>query len=74
MLQHERHVALGRAPVRDVGAADGDLARGRLLEPGDQPQRRRLAGAGLAEQHEELAVVDVEVEVLQRAWLRRMSW
>ena len=66
LLQHQRHVALGRAPVGDVDAVDEDLAGGRLLQPGDQAQRRRLAGAGLAEQHEELAVGDVEVEVLQR--------
>ena len=68
LLQHQRHVALGRTPVADVGAVDEDLSVGRLFEPGDQAQRRRLAGAGLAEQHEELAVADVEVEVAQRAW------
>ena len=66
LLQHQRHVALGSAPVGDVDAVDEDLAGGRLLQSGDQAQRRRLAGAGLAEQHEELAVGDVEVEVLQR--------
>ena len=66
LLQHQRHVALGRAPVGDVDAVDEDLALGRLFEPGDQAQRRGLAGAGLAEQDEELAVGDVEVEVGQR--------
>ena len=38
-----------------------------LLEPGDHAQRRRLAAAGGADEHEELAVGDVEVEV-------RMPW
>ena len=66
LLQHQSHVALGRAPIGNIDAVDEHLARGRLLEPGDQAQRRRLAGAGLAEQHEELAVGDVEIEVLQR--------
>ena len=39
---------------------------GRLLEPGDQPQGRRLAAAGRAEQREERAGRDGEVEVLDR--------
>ena len=66
MLQHQRHVALGRTPSGDIDAVDEDLPIGRLVETGDQPQRRRLAGAGLAEQHEELAVGDLEVEARQR--------
>ena len=66
LLQHQRHVALGRAPVGDVDAVDEYLALGRLLQAGDQAQRRRLAGAGLAEQHEELAVGDVEIEPVKR--------
>ena len=35
-----------------------------LLEPGDHPQRRRLAAARRAEQREELAAADLEVEVV----------
>src|SRR5262249_23752362 len=38
----------------------------RLFETGNQPQRRRLAGAGGAEQHDELAVRHVEVEIAHR--------
>ena len=50
----------------DVVAVDQDLARGRLLEAGDHPQRRRLAAAGRAEQGEELALRDLEVELAHR--------
>ena len=38
--------------------------RGRLLEPGDHPQHRRLARATRAEHREELPVVDREVHVV----------
>ena len=45
LLQHQRDVALGCAPVGDVDAVDEDLARCRLLQPGDQPERGGLARA-----------------------------
>ena len=68
----EERVALkdgvGRALVRrqpgDVVAVDQDLALVRLLEAGDHPQRRRLAAAARAEHREELALGDVEVDVV----------
>ena len=56
LLEHHRHVALRRGLAHHVAAADGDAARVRRLEPGDQPQRRGLAGAGRPEQHHEGAV------------------
>src|SRR5207248_2159230 len=39
-------------------------AGGRLLEPADHPQRRRLAAPGRAEQGEEVPVVDLERDVV----------
>ena len=44
--------------------ADQDAAGGHRLQPGDHAQRRGLAAARGAEQHQELAVRDVEVEAL----------
>ena len=38
--------------------------RGDGLEPGDHAQQRRLAAAGGADQHAELAVADLEVDAL----------
>ena len=64
MLEDEGDVARRRLDLRDVVAADDDRARVGLLEPGDEAQRRRLAGAGRPEQHDELAVGDREIEVV----------
>jgi hypothetical protein len=47
-------------------AADPDRPRGDHLQPGDHPQRRRLAAAGRADEDHELPVGDREVEVGDR--------
>jgi hypothetical protein len=52
-LEHRVHRPLVRLAVRDVEVAEVDRTLGRLLEPGDHAQRRRLAAAGGAEQREE---------------------
>ena len=39
------------------------VPRGRVLEAGDQPQQRGLAAARRADEDDELAVLDVEVDV-----------
>ena len=59
-LEHEGDVALGCALEGDVLAVEQDFSRGRQLEPGDHPERRRLAAAGGPEHDEELAVLDGE--------------
>jgi len=51
-------------PVEDL--IEQDLARGRLFEPGDQPQGGGLAAAGRAEQGEELAAGHGQVDVVDR--------
>ena len=55
--------ALGRGV--DEAPADLDLARGRPLQPRDRAQRRGLAAAGRAEQREQLALRDLERDVLR---------
>ena len=50
--------------VVDHALADLDRAARDVLEPGDHAQRRRLAAARGPDQHDELAVFDVEVEVV----------
>ena len=59
-LEHHGDVAVARIRRRDVLAVDEDPAGGRRVEAGENPQRRALAGAGRAEQREELAGLDLE--------------
>jgi hypothetical protein len=66
VLEHHGHVAVLRRHVVDHLAVDRDLAGADLLEPGDHPQRRRLAAAGRADQHHEFLVGDVEVDAAHR--------
>ena len=45
-------------------AGDDDVARGRALEAGDHAQRRRLAAARRAEQADDLARRDRQIDVV----------
>src|SRR5205823_12659323 len=71
-LEDHPEVALVRrevdppAGVEEDPVAEGDLSFLGRLEPGDAAQRRRLPAPRRAEEHEELAGVDVEVEVVDR--------
>ena len=47
-----------------VLAVDQDLPAGDVLQPGDQAQQRGLAAAGRADEDHELAVLDVEIGIL----------
>ena len=62
-LEHEGDVALLRRQLVHPPAVDADVARVDALQPGDGAQRRRLAAARRPEQHDELAVPDVQVEL-----------
>ena len=66
VLEDHRDVAVLRRLVVDLLAADRQLAGGDVLEPGDHPQRRRLAAARGADEDHELAVLDREVHLLDR--------
>ncbi|KGC93057.1 hypothetical protein DO71_5700 [Burkholderia pseudomallei] len=68
VLEHHPDAALfDRQRGHVVGAERDRAARIGRIEPGDQAQRRRLAAAGRAEQHERLARADREIERLQHA-------
>ena len=80
VLEHHRDVAVLGRQVGDVAVADADRAAVDVLEAGEHPQRGGLAAAGRADEDEELAVADLEVELVdggasgpgeERGWLRR---
>ena len=66
VLEDHRHVALARVERVDEPLADADLALADLLEAGGHPQRRRLAASGGPDDHHQLAVGDLEVELGRR--------
>ena len=70
-LEHHGDVALRRMQVVDRAAVDADLARGDRLQPGDGVEQRGLAAARRADQHEEAALLDLEVDALQDRRRRR---
>ncbi len=64
-LEHHGDVALGRRHVVDLAPADRDLAGGDLLQPGDQAQQGRLAAARGTDEDDELAVLHLEIDVVE---------
>ena len=65
-LEDHGDVAVARGEVVDDLLADAQLAVGDLLEPGDHPQGRGLPAARGPDQDQELAVLHLEVEALDR--------
>src|SRR4029078_5821615 len=55
--------------VGHVAVADPDVADVDLFEPGEHPQGGGLATAGGAHQDEELAVRDVDAELVHRGFV-----
>ena len=64
-LEHHGDAALRGRHVVDQLAGDLQLAAGDLLEAGDRAQQRRLAAAGRADEDDELARLDVEIDAVQ---------
>jgi len=65
-LEDHRDVAVAGGEVVDDAVADPDLAVGDLFEAGEHAQRGRLATARRADQHHQLRVLDLELEVVDR--------
>ena len=62
VLEDHGDVAVAGRQVVDDLVVDAQLTVGDLLEPGEHPQRGRLAAPGGPDEHHELTVRDVEVE------------
>jgi hypothetical protein len=66
VLEHHGDVAVLGLDVVDDSVTDLHRAAADRLEPGDHPQRRRLATARRPDQDEELLVGDLQIEVVNR--------
>ena len=64
VLEHHRDVPVLRRQVRDVAVTDADGAAVDVLETREHAQGGGLAAAGGADEDEELAVLDVDVELV----------
>ena len=73
ILKDHRDVAvLGRDAVDDA-LANANRPRGDVLEPRDHPQRRALAAAGGADEHDEFAVADLKADVIDGLHVARVD-
>ena len=66
VLEHETHVALLHGQPQRVLAVEQHATEGRNVEAGEDPEQRRLAGAGGPEQRHELTGLDFERNPVQR--------
>ncbi|CAM2152096.1 hypothetical protein PT2222_270114 [Paraburkholderia tropica] len=64
-LEHHRDAALGGRHVVHARAVDRQVAATDVFETGDHPHQRGLAAAARADEHDELAITDIEVHVAQ---------
>ncbi len=55
-----------RRPARDLDPAELDPARGRQVEAGEQVHERRLPGPVRPDQADDLALLEREVDILER--------
>ena len=61
-LEHHGNVAVLRHDVIDHAAADPDFARDDRFQTGDHAQQRGLAAAGGADEHDEFAILDIDID------------
>src|SRR5207249_10049998 len=64
VLENHGHVAAPRLDIIDDSVTDQDLAGRYLLETSHHTKRSRLPAPGRADEHHELAVFDLEREIL----------
>ncbi len=67
VLEHHRDVALFRRHIIDDAVADPDFAAGDVFKAGDHAQQGRLAAARWADQHDEFAVIDIDIDAVNDA-------
>ena len=73
VLEHEPDAPLLGRQIRHLAAVDHDASGRRAVKPRDHFQAHRLAGAVRAEQHQDLAGIEREVDVAQRELTQRQA-
>ena len=63
-LEDHGNVAIFRRHVVHHPVADVDIALAQLFQSRDEPQRGALAAARGADEHQELPIIDVEIDVV----------
>ena len=66
MLEHEADIALAQAEAGRIDIVEQHAPVVGMQQAADHPQQRGLAGAGRAEQRNQLAGGDVQVDAVQR--------
>jgi hypothetical protein len=69
VLEHHRDVPVARREVGHLPRADADGSHVDVFEPGQHPQAGGLAAAGRPDEDQELAVGDLEVQLVDRGLL-----
>jgi hypothetical protein len=68
ILEYHGDVAVHRRQCIDHVAVDGDIAGADRLKPGNHPERRGLAAAGRSDEHHELLVADLQIDVFDSVY------
>ena len=66
VLEHETDMALARAMAERVLAVDPHFPGVGPVEPGDDPQQRGLARTRRAEQRQQFALADFQIDIVER--------
>ena len=66
LLKHKADFALANVQVGDVLAVEKDLTLVGFFQPGDDAQQGGLARTGGAEQADQLAFLNIQIDVVQR--------
>jgi hypothetical protein len=65
ILERHADIAMLGCHIRHVLVVDADFTRCRFLDPGDEAEQHRLAGAGRSEDDDDLARIGTERDILQ---------
>ena len=69
VLEHHRDIAVAGRDIVDHTVPDPDLTAGDLLQARDHTKSGSLTAAGRTDKHEELAIANIEIQVIDSRYL-----